>query len=176
MNIGGRYVSKASLACWQRNVDSGDVPALWAEFEFLTLKGPPERLAMWCMMDTGADLSVVPPYAIGLLLPGGGSPPRFAQGSIGSRLFFRPSSIRGVNGVGDALLTSARIKLSGTKLPSSYMVMIGGNMDFPIIGRDVLNRFVGLLNPRRQQLSLSDGMCMQALASCATRSSNSARR
>jgi len=169
MNIGGRYATRESLGAWVPTIADGDIPVLWAEFEFLTRSNPPERLPIWSMVDTGADRCIIPPLALGILFPNDGSVPQFGVGTIGARLYFTPTSIRGIGGTAEGLLVPAKIKLGGKKLPGRYDVMVGGNFDYPIIGRDVLNQFVGLLHPFAQRLLLSNTSYMRAFASGATK-------
>lgn len=168
MNVAGRYVTKASLSNWQANPNQGDVPALHAKFELPTLNGPSEYLETWGLLDTGADVCVIPSWALGIHIPNNGSLPRITQGSIGARLAFRPATIAGVGGTAQILYVRARIKLASKQLAGDYQVAVCGNIDYPIIGRDVLNQFAGMLNPLQERICLSDGWVRRTIVSLGT--------
>jgi len=118
------------------------------------------------MVDTGAERCVVPPYALGIVPGGPRSVPRFVEDGLGTRLAYRETTLNGITGAAPSLLVRASIKLAGRELPGFYDVAVGGVLDYPIIGRRVLNQFVALLDPPGQRLMLSNCVCMRGLAWC----------
>ena len=156
MNVSGRFVNKESLEGWKREPLAGEVPALHIEFEFVVLRGDPERLPMWGMIDSGADSVVVPGRPVGLWLEADGQTPHIVEGSTASKLRLIRKRIKGIGGTTFGFSAPCFIKLGGVSLVGVRDVIICDGVEYPLIGRDVLKHFAGLFHPWQKRLTLSD--------------------
>src|SRR5580658_2554389 len=147
MNIAGQYISKHTLGGWKSVPQAGDAPSLRIQFEFPVLRGKPEMLAMWAMVDTGSDDVVVPGLAMGIELAPDGKTPLIKEESIASKLNLIPKRIKGIAGTTMGFAVYANVSLGGKTLPGLRRVVICDSIDFPLVGRSLLNGFAGVFCP-----------------------------
>ena len=114
--------------------------------------------SMVAVLDTGAARTAVPASAIGVDLNAEGQP-TFRPGSLAQSCDFRKVSLLGVAGRRAGISLRARIRLGDVDLLEDFDLLVMGQetIDYPIVGRDVINRYTALFCPGRNKAKLSNG-------------------
>lgn len=164
MKIHGQYVKRAALASHVRVQERGEIPAVFTTFTFLPLRGAPQSVTCWSLVDSGASGVVVPGYFVDVTRIDEDGTWHGPPDGLAARSAIREYPMTGIGGEYRGVGLPAEIKLDSQAVDNTLLVGVSTALMHPIIGREVLNRFMAQLNPLDGDLPLSDRRRAKGLA------------
>jgi hypothetical protein len=147
MRILGQYVKHAALTSHVRVQERGEIPAVFTTFTFLPLCGAPKSVTCWSLVDSGASRIVVPGYFVDITRIDEDGRWHGPPDGLAARSAIREYSMTGIGGEYRGVGLPAEIKLDSQAIDGTLLVGVSTALQHPIIGREVLNRFIAQLNP-----------------------------
>ncbi len=167
MKLHGTYAKQTRLEEWwsQSEIDVGQIPAIRTEISLELLNRAPAVVTMWALADTGAPDILIPGQLLGVEDAGDGSL-ALTKGGIAKNAMLQECTISGVGGASPGFQLKARISIDGVEFPEPFMIRTGPHVRIAIVGRNVLNSFVGVLCPKVCKFVLSDSSIARTIEWC----------
>jgi hypothetical protein len=149
MRMYSRHSSVTSISTASGDGD-GKVPVVPITLEFMLRGGGSQELKIFGMLDTGASITIIPAYQIGLSVTRNdslSSASRADNSLLAGKMDFQSVALTGVLGGGRVPGYSAYANVGGIRLPQPIIVGAVSNQWIPLIGRDILDAFLITLDP-----------------------------
>jgi predicted aspartyl protease len=134
----------------------GEMPALAITLNFSLRGGARESVKIHGLVDTGASITILPGYLVGLSKLASSTDDSYQLAekanseTLAGKMDFEPVPLTGVFGTGRVPGYRATIAIAGHKLPGEILVGALVGQWKPLIGRDVLDRFILSVDPWRR--------------------------
>ena len=165
MKVCGQYVRYAAFMSNVRSQAPGDIPAVYTTFRFVPLRGRKEAVTCWSLVDSGASGLVVPGFFVGISDIDENGVVEAMEDSVAARSAIRPYRMIGIGGAYEGVRLQAEVELDGHPIDGPVSVGVSTKLYHPIMGREVLNRFITQLNPFANDVVLSNTIRARGLAS-----------
>ena len=158
MRVFGHHCDETSLTTGVACAHAGEKannPAMRVTVEFLLRNGNVSQLTILGLVDTGAAMTIVPGYLLGLSISHGST---FSSADAAStapawspagQMDFEPIFLTGVLGSGLIPGYRAYVTVGGRRLKNDILVGAVVGRYQPLIGRDVLDQGILMIDPWR---------------------------